>query len=70
MIQGWDVAMNKIAYQGNSHAADIDSESRRSQAAALHRIWPVAVICLGLGLTVIWTCFLVYALARIIEMAF
>ena len=33
------------------------------------RIWPQAMIALGLGLTVAWTGLLVYGLAKLIERA-
>ena len=35
----------------------------------IHRIWPVAVIAFGLGLTAAWMGLLGYALVKIIEMA-
>ena len=41
-----------------------------SAASPISRsIWPAAVIALGLGLTAAWTCFLIYAFVKIIEMA-
>jgi len=33
-----------------------------------HRIWPTAVIALGLGLTAVWTCLLGYGLVSLIIM--
>ena len=36
---------------------------------AIHRIWPVAVIAFGLGLTAAWMGLLGYGLFKIIEMA-
>ena len=35
----------------------------------IYRIWPVVVIAFGLTLSVVWMCFLGYALVKIIEMA-
>jgi hypothetical protein len=34
----------------------------------IHRIWPQAVVGLGLGVTSVWICFLGYGLVRLIEL--
>jgi len=38
--------------------------------ALFHRIWPRAIITLGLGLTAAWTGLLGYGLVRLIALAF
>ena len=35
----------------------------------IHKIWPTAVVVVGLGLTVAWTIVLVYGLVKIISAA-
>ena len=63
--------MSDTTYQPGSPTADTRSALAAAPAAApaIHRIWPVAVIAFGLGLTAAWMCLLGYALVKIIEMA-
>jgi hypothetical protein len=35
--------------------------------ARIHRIWPAAVVTVGLALTAVWSCFLVYGLIALIS---
>ena len=47
----------------------VDSHSASLAKPQLHRIWPQAMIALGLGLSTAWACLLVYGLAILIERA-
>jgi hypothetical protein len=38
--------------------------------ALFHRIWPRAMVALGLGLTAAWTCLLGYGVVSLIALAF
>jgi hypothetical protein len=35
----------------------------------LARIWPQAIVTLGLGLSVVWTCFLGYGFVKLVQLA-
>ena len=35
--------------------------------ARIHRIWPAAVVAVGLALTAVWSCFLGYGLIALIS---
>jgi hypothetical protein len=52
-------------------APAISAASRSAPAAQplFHRIWPPAIIALGLGLTAAWTCLLGYELVIVITIA-
>ena len=41
-------------------------DAARAREPFLRRIWPAAAIILGLGLSVVWTCFLGFEIARLI----
>jgi hypothetical protein len=49
-------------------APAISAASRSAPAAQplFHRIWPPAIIALGLGLTAAWTCLLGYGLVSLL----
>jgi hypothetical protein len=34
----------------------------------IHRIWPQAIVSLGLGVTGVWICFLGYGFIRLIDL--
>ena len=56
----------------NSATARVPTADSRSASVAkplLHRIWPQAMITLGLGLSTAWASLLVYGLAKLIERA-
>jgi hypothetical protein len=55
--------MSEIAYEA-APAADI------ATARTIHRVWPLAVIAFGLGLTAAWVCLLGYGMVEIIRFAF
>jgi hypothetical protein len=55
--------MSEITYEAAPTA------EARTSTPVIHRIWPVAVIAFGLGLTAVWMCLLGYGLIKIIEMA-
>ena len=38
--------------------------------ARVHRIWPAAVVAVGLALTAVWSCFLGYGLIALISSFF
>jgi hypothetical protein len=59
--------MSEIAYEA-APAADIRPAS--VTAPIIHRVWPVAVIAFGIGLTAAWVCLLGYGVAKIIRFAF
>jgi hypothetical protein len=63
--------MLAIAYQPDSPETDKKAPAKASRKvkSVIHRIWPTAIIAFGLTLTVVWMCFLGYALVKIIEMA-
>ena len=60
--------MSDTTYRPGSPTADTHS-APRTATPVIHRIWPVAVIAFGLGLTAAWMCLLGYVLVKIIEMA-
>jgi hypothetical protein len=45
------------------------TEQAAEASRALHRIWPLAVVAFGLGLTAAWTCLLGYGLVFLIGYA-
>ena len=45
------------------------AKAPRNVKSVFHRTWTTALIAFGLTLTVVWMCFLGYALVKIIEMA-
>ena len=55
--------------QTNAPAHSIMSKINYNSARLISRIWPWAMITLGLGLTTVWIFFLGYELAKLIEMA-
>ena len=59
--------MSEIAYEA-APAADIHSAS--VTAPIIHRVWPVAVITFGIGLTAAWVCLLGFGVVKIIGFAF
>ena len=63
--------MFAIAYQPDSPETDTKAPAKppHKVKSVIHRIWPTAIIAFGLTLTVVWMCFLGYALVKIIEMA-
>ena len=44
-----------------------DSRTAPASDPLIHRIWPLAVVALGLGLTAVWTCALGYGLIYLIK---
>ena len=60
--------MSDTTYRPGSPTTDTHS-APRTTTPVIHRIWPVAVIAFGLGLTAAWMCLLGYVLVKIIEMA-
>jgi hypothetical protein len=34
----------------------------------IHRIWPKAIVGIGLSATVLWTCFLAYEFGRLVQL--
>jgi hypothetical protein len=59
--------MSETTYEA-APAADIHSAS--TTAPIIHRVWPIAVIAFGLGLTAAWVCLLGYGVVRLIGFAF
>ena len=57
------------AFVATAPAPMADSRLGSAPDPLIGRIWPSAIIALGLGLTVAWVCFLGYAVARLIEIA-
>jgi hypothetical protein len=58
--------MSEMTYEATP---TVDKPPARTATPAIHRIWPVAVIGFGLGLTAAWVCLLGYGFFKIIEMA-
>ena len=60
-----------ITYQPDTHEVDKKAPAKayRKVKPVIGRIWPTVVIAFGLTLTVVWVCFLGYALIKIIEVA-
>lgn len=61
---------SRSAFAATDPAAMVGSRFTPAAQPLLQRIWPQAMIALGLGLTVAWTGLLVYGLAKLIERAF
>jgi hypothetical protein len=49
-------------------APAVDSRSTPAAQPLFQRYWPLAMIALGLGLTLVWVSFLGYGLVRLIEL--
>lgn len=61
------MTMSVITYQT---APAGDGPSAPAAMPAIDRIWPIAVIAFGLGLTAAWIFLLGYGIARLIGFAF
>jgi hypothetical protein len=61
------MTMSEITYET---APTVDSPSAPAAIPIIDRIWPIAVIAFGLGLTAAWVCLLGYGVARLIRFAF
>ena len=44
-----------------------DPVATQTIGARIHKIWPAAVVAVGLALTAVWTCFLGYRLIALIS---
>ncbi len=51
------------------HAPPADTRLTRVPDPLIARIWPQAMVALGLGLSVVWTCFLGYGLVKLVQLA-
>ena len=49
-------------------APAIDRPSAPAAIQVIDKIWPIAVIAFGLGLTAAWKCFLGYGITKLMEM--
>ena len=49
-------------------ASAVDVPSTAAATPVIDRIWPIAVIAFGLGLTAAWICFLGYGITKLIWM--
>jgi hypothetical protein len=58
--------MSEITYE----TAPAVSNSSAAAIPVIDRIWPIAVIAFGLGLTAAWVCLLGYGVVRLIRFAF
>ena len=58
------------AFAVTAPAPTADSRSTPAAQPLLDRIWPQAMIALGLGLTAAWACLLGYGLVSLIALAF
>jgi hypothetical protein len=56
---------NVLVDAAPAHMAD--SQIAAATNPTIHRIWPPAVVVLGLGLTLLWTCVLGYGLIYLIK---
>ena len=54
--------MSEITYR-------VSAPTSAARNASIYGIWPLAVIGLGLGLSVAWTCLLGYGLVKLMEFA-
>jgi hypothetical protein len=61
---------SRSAFAATAPGPTADSRFTLAAKPLRHRIWPQAMIALGLGLTVAWTGLLVYGLAKLVERAF
>jgi hypothetical protein len=46
----------------------MDRPSAPAAIPAVNRIWPIAVIAFGLGLTAVWICLLGYGILKLVEL--
>ena len=59
------MTMSEFTYEA---AQTVDKPSEAAATPVINRIWPIAVIAFGLGLTAAWACFLGYWISKLIEM--
>jgi hypothetical protein len=57
------------AFAATTPAIAADSRFVPAAQPLFHRIWPPAMIALGLGLTAVWICLLGYGLVSLITLA-
>ena len=57
--------MSEITYRA---APAVDKSLAPAVTPIIHRIWPVAVIAFGLGLTAAWICLLGYGILKLVEL--
>ena len=60
------MTMNEFTYEA---APAVDKPSAPAATPVIQRIWPIAVIVIGLELTAAWTCLLGYGVVRLIGFA-
>jgi len=61
---------SRSAFAATAPGPTADSRFVPAAQPLLQRIWPQAMIALGLGLTAAWTCLLGYGLVSLIALAF
>ena len=60
------MTINEFTYEA---APAVNKPSALAATPVIQRIWPIAVIVIGLGLTAAWTCLLGYGVVRLIGFA-
>ena len=58
------------AFAATAPAIAADPRSAPASQPLVHKIWPPAMLALGLGLTAAWTCLMAYGLVSLIALAF
>ena len=61
--------MSEITYEAASTEAAPAHDVAIAREPFLRRMWPAAVIILGLGLSAAWTCLLGYGIAKLLMTA-
>ena len=51
------------------HPPALAAHSARVPDPLLGTIWPQAIVTFGLGLSVVWTCFLGYGFVKLVQLA-
>jgi len=62
--------MTEMTTHGIDTSLGIDASLPSPSTRPLDRIWPGAVVAIGLGATAAWLCLLTYGLIRLLDITF